>query len=340
MSKRMSETAMLSAVAETIKSATNARPALHMRLTEAASTANNISVEEMLARAEAGGVGPSNPPPLSDTEDRSKPVLIDPAKIRPSRYANRLNENFSGTKFEAFRDEIASAGGNTVPIKLRALPAQIDGYEYEVVFGHRRHAACFQLKCPVAAFVETMDDATLFIEMERENRGREDLSAWEQGVSYARALDDGLFSSARKLAEKINIDVGHIGKAISLARLPKEVVDAFSSPLDIQFRFSKPLKDALDKAPDAVISRAKAIKQTGESLSGKEVMNRLLNDAAAEGNAIQPKLKKVSLKGKGGQFGGIQFNRAKRSAVITVENVDPSRFTEVQQLVADFLDKS
>jgi ParB family chromosome partitioning protein len=192
----------------------------------------------------------------------------------------------------------------------------------------------------VAAFVESMDDETLFIEMERENRGREDLSAWEQGVSYARALDDGLFASARKLSEKIGIDVGQIGKAVSLAKLPKEVVEAFSSPLDLQYRFAKPLKDALDKSPDDVLSRAQAIKQAGEKLSGKEVLSRLINGMQPEGEVASNKVKKVSLKGKGGQLGGIQFNRDTRSAVITVKNVDPTRFAEVQQLVADFLNKS
>ena len=340
MSKRMSETAMLGEVAQSIKAATNTRPALQMKLTEIASTANNLSAEEMLARAEGGGLNGSTPPPLSGTENTQKPILVDPAKIRPSRFANRLKDNFSGPKFQAFKDEIAAAGVNTVPIKLRNLPSRIDGYEYEVVYGHRRHAACFQLKCQVAAFVESMDDETLFIEMERENRGREDLSAWEQGVSYARALDDGLFASARKLSEKIGIDVGQIGKAVSLAKLPKEVVEAFSSPLDLQYRFAKPLKDALDKSPDDVLSRAQAIKQAGEKLSGKEVLSRLINGMQPEGEAASNKVKKVSLKGKGGQLGGIQFNRDMRSAVITVKNVDPTRFAEVQQLVADFLNKS
>jgi F0F1-type ATP synthase epsilon subunit len=59
-----------------------------------------------------------------------------------------------------------------------------------------------------------------------------------------------------------------------------------------------------------------------------------------EGEVASNKVKKVSLKGKGGQLGGIQFNRDTRSAVITVKNVDPTRFAEVQQLVADFLNKS
>ena len=49
-------------------------------------------------------------------------------------------------------------------------------------------------------------DQELFEQMERENRSRSDLSAWEQGAMYRRALDDGLYPSLRQLAESLDVD--------------------------------------------------------------------------------------------------------------------------------------
>jgi ParB family chromosome partitioning protein len=83
--------------------------------------------------------------------------------------------------------------------------------------------------------------------MERENRGRKNLSAWEQGCMYRKALDEGLYPSLRKLAESVKVDVSLVSKSVSLARLPEAVVAAFPSPLDIQFRWAQPLAEALQK---------------------------------------------------------------------------------------------
>jgi len=199
--------------------------------------------------------------------------LLDPVDIRHSRFANRDTRSFSTPAFEELKSEVASAGGNVQPIKVR--PVTEGGYE--VVFGHRRLEACKQLGLPVLAMVDSIDDQTLFIEMDRENRGRKDLSPWEQGVMYRRALSEGLFPSNRKLADAVGADLSAMGKALALADLPQEVIDAFPTPFEIQFRWSKPLKDALDADNTAVLSRAKAIKSAGSPMSAGDVFNRLVS---------------------------------------------------------------
>ena len=199
--------------------------------------------------------------------------LLDPVEIRHSRFANRDTRSFSTPAFEELKSEVASAGGNVQPIKVRPVT---DG-GYEVVFGHRRLEACKQLGLQVLAMVDSIDDQTLFVEMDRENRGRKDLSPWEQGVMYRRALSEGLFPSNRKLADAVGADLSAMGKALALADLPQEVIDAFPTPFEIQFRWSKPLKDALDADMSAVLNRAKAIKSAGSPLSAGDVFNRLVS---------------------------------------------------------------
>jgi ParB family chromosome partitioning protein len=202
---------------------------------------------------------------------------LDPARIRPSQWANRNEAHFSTPAFEKLRNEIASAGGNVQPIKVRPIaPKAVDGMDYEIVFGHRRHRACLELGLPVLSTVhETMPDAVLFVEMERENRAREDLSAWEQGVMYMRALESGLFPSAKQMASAIDRDMGNISRAMALAKLPAEVVQAFGSPLNLQFRWATPLKDAHQKDPERLLSMARELASKRGKLTGAEVFGLL-----------------------------------------------------------------
>ncbi|NDY90263.1 ParB/RepB/Spo0J family partition protein [Ideonella livida] len=203
---------------------------------------------------------------------------LDPKLVVRSRYANRDPRSFLGVDFEQLKAEIANAGGNVQPIKVRQVAAEGGAERFELVYGHRRHQACLELGLPVLAMVDNLDDQALFVEMDRENRTRKDLSAWEQGKMYQRALDEGLFPSNRKLAEAVGVDLGNLGKALSLARLPAEVVGAFASPLDLQFRWSKLLNDALNTDREGVLRRAAALSHDRGALSGKEVLQRLLQD--------------------------------------------------------------
>ena len=224
---------------------------------------------------------------LQQFEDVTVVEFIDPKRIRSSRFANRHELSFLGVEFAGLKAEIASAGRNVQPIKVRRLLPKTDKDSasdvagspaalYEIAFGHRRHRACLELGIPVAAIVEEMTDAELFAEMERENRERQNLSPWEQGVMYKRALDEGLFPSLRKLATVIGVQAGNVSTAIQLAALPEYVVAAFPSPLCLQFRWAAALKAAIDQNPEGVRAVAKDLSSLDPKLAAKTVLDRLL----------------------------------------------------------------
>lgn len=202
---------------------------------------------------------------------------LDPKLITASRWSNRDASHFQTEAFTRLKEEIASAGGNVQPIKVRSVEgARAGSPQFEVVFGHRRHQACLELGIPVQAFVEPdMKDVDLFVEMERENREREDLSAWEQGVMYMRALEQGLFPSAKQLAAAIDRDLGNIGKAMALAKLPSEVVRAFGSPLNLQFRWATALKDVHQRDPEGLLAAARELSAKLPAASPAEVFSAL-----------------------------------------------------------------
>ncbi len=238
--------------------------------------------------------------------DGALPVRrLEPASVRVSAWANRHEHSYQDASFLALKAEIAAASGNVQPIKVRPVraaprkvgpgvgpsnsPLESAGFLYEIVFGHRRHRACLELGLPVLALVEDVPEQQLFVQMERENRARKDLSAWEQGMTYARALDEGLYPSNRQLAQAVGRDLGDIGKALSLARLPLAVVQAFRSPLDLQYRWAKPLADAQQRDPEGLVARAKALSSTAAKRSPKQIFDALVDTLGAkDGQALLP----------------------------------------------------
>jgi ParB family chromosome partitioning protein len=220
---------------------------------------------------------------VKDLQEARIVEMLDPQQIVPSRWANRLEQSFQTAEFQALKDEISAAGRNVQAIKVRRAGQGDDGRQrFEVVFGHRRHRACLELGLPVAAVVEDLDDAALFAEMDRENRQREDLSPWEQGVMYRRALDDGLFPSQRRLSEGLGVNLALVSRAIAMASLPAEVVAAFSSPIEIQYRWTDSLAAALQRDPDGVISRARDLAKESPRRPSKAILEHLL---AVEGRS-------------------------------------------------------
>jgi ParB family chromosome partitioning protein len=228
--------------------------------------------------------------------DGSVTRKIDPKLIRRSKWANRDETGLTddNAEFLALKNEIKTAGGNVQPIKVRPV-ANTSPQEFEIVFGHRRHRSCSDLAIDVLATIEPLDDKSLFIEMDRENRQRADLRPFEQGLMYKRALDQGLFDSMRKMAEALGIEVGTASKAISLASLPQKILEAFESPLDIQFRWASDLNEVLKKDPDVALARAKEItvkRDTGAVISSQEAFNALVGKEEKR-PALKPKLVKI-----------------------------------------------
>ncbi|MBH2009450.1 MAG: ParB/RepB/Spo0J family partition protein [Xanthomonadaceae bacterium] len=231
-----------------------------------------------------------------DALKAAKPVIkIHPNEIKASAWVNRHQDSFKVPEFAAFKAEIESAAGNIQPIKVRPLKS-VDASgapKYEIVFGHRRHRACLELGIDVNAIVDDIDEKTMFVEMDRENRERADLRPFEQGLMYARALDSGLFSSLRKLSEEIGADPTNISKAVSLARLPEPILDSFESRLDIQYRWASDLKAALEKEPDLILARAADIKKqrsSGNQLSSQSAFNLLVGKSTSSSKPVARKV--------------------------------------------------
>ena len=219
---------------------------------------------------------------LKEYEGSLPTRLLDSNLIVRSKWANRHDQSFKDQEFADLKADIQLKGCNVQPIKVRPLKGS-PGL-YEVVFGHRRHQACLELEIDVLAMIEDLDDKGLFVEMDHENRQRKDLRPYEQGVMYARALDEGLFPSMRKLADDVGVEAGTASKAIALARLPVEVLAAFVSPLDLQFRWASDLTQAIQANPELVLSKARVFSGETPRAPSAKVFKVLTGQNVSPGN--------------------------------------------------------
>ncbi|MDB5886466.1 MAG: chromosome partitioning protein ParB [Polaromonas sp.] len=308
----------------------------------------------------------------------SKPArLLDPRTIKPSIWANRHEDSFRSVEFASLKAEIENAGGNVQAIKVRpVISVQTDPglvkqtehvadmlqkggvepfnppYEYEIVFGHRRHRACLELEIPVLALIEETTEKDLFVDMDRENRLRADLSPWEQGMMYAKALDKGLFTSNARLASAVGRDTGLIGKALALARLPMGIVDAFPSPLEIQYRWAKPLTDRLQLDPEAITHRASYLKKNKKKLNAREVfelltsaqpideeVNKQSGSHAAQSQPLTGETsQKVTLGKRGKPMATVSTDSRGRVMVRFKSSISPAQHAALTRMLQDFLD--
>lgn len=228
--------------------------------------------------------------PLATKHDTPLEVvrLLDPSLIDPGSTPNRTPDSFKDEAMGALSLSISLKNGNQEPIHVRPLGVPRDGYEYALISGARRLYACKQHKLLVRALVMDLTPEQSLLDRLVENHNREPLSPWELGkqLAHIKAQPD-MNLSMRNLGALIGIDASMVQKALDIAALPNEVVQAFTSPKDIRYADAKKLKDLLGASRDKVI--AKSLELKGKGLAAKQVLEDLAKavqteEGAAAGN--------------------------------------------------------
>jgi ParB family chromosome partitioning protein len=98
---------------------------------------------------------------------------------------------------------------------------------------------------------------------------------------YDDAIRQGLYPSLRRLSDSLGVNLSDASRAVQLAKLPPEVVAAFASPLDLQVRWAKPLADAMQRDPDGLLQRARALAATQTKRNPSAAFAELLGQQAS-----------------------------------------------------------
>jgi ParB family chromosome partitioning protein len=247
-------------------------------------------------------------------------LRLDPKKIRASEFANRLDAGLqdSDAEFRVLKEAIRSQG-QLDPIRVRPAPVGSDA-EYEIVYGHRRHAACLALDREiedgfrVLALLDaaSVDRKRLALQMHAENDAREDLSAYEYGRMYKSWLDAGLFSTQGELAAAVGRDDSPVSMYVQIADLPAPILAAFTDPREISLRWAPQIMKALKEDREQVLANARGICELSPRPSAAETL-RLLTAPRGPKRDSASREEAVKIKGR------IAFRVARRDGRLTLK---------------------
>jgi ParB family chromosome partitioning protein len=233
-------------------------------------------------------------------------LRLDPKRIRPSPYANRHEMSLaSGDQELAKLLKDIRSRGQLDPIRVRPVDDSPQ-FEYEIVYGHRRHAACLELDrddpkgFPVLALLdaEAADARLHVLRMHSENWARSDLSPFEYGRMYLSWLQAKCFRNQEEIATAIGLDQSMVSTYIRIARLPSPILEAFGDPRGISLRWARDLAAILKSAELKVLAAAREIAKRLEPREPTAVLRELVQAAQTLPARPTTKTETVKVRGK------------------------------------------
>ena len=234
---------------------------------------------------------------------------VDPARCRPWRMHNRDVDHLTEDSCRDLIDSFLSAKKQRIPAIVRRLKDESE-FDYEIIAGVRRWWTVKWLRAhhhPEFEYLVTIQNVTdeeAFRVSDVENRSRKDISDWERAKEYTIALAEFYESSQSQMADHLNLSKSWLSRLLDVARLPDELVAAFSDTHDITVRVARDIKPLIGDAKTLAKMQAEAERieeertRDGVKISGPEVAKRLVKATvapAAKGAAEK------EITGKGGK---------------------------------------
>lgn len=171
--------------------------------------------------------------------------------------------------------------GQRHPVLGRKIATR-DGAEFEIIYGARRLFVARELEIDLLMEVREIDDRCALIEMDLENRAREDISPYERGQNYARWLRAGHFKNQAELARELGISETRVSRLLRYAELPAAVTGAFHSVHDIREEWAVVLANACrdNKVRQDIVRRARE-RAASNDFSPQRTYDTLLNGSRA-----------------------------------------------------------
>lgn len=171
----------------------------------------SVAAEQGLGRDRAGTTAGAAVRGEARPTKRGVPtVMLDPTFCRPWKLADRFEEGFDPKAIEDLVAEFKTVGQHT-PVKARRIQGAAAGEpQFEIIAGRRRLEAAKLAGVQLMAILEeeTFDDRAAFEAMISENDARKDITEFERAISFAMALQQGIYRGADELVESCSSDAG------------------------------------------------------------------------------------------------------------------------------------
>ncbi len=234
---------------------------------------------------------------------------VDPAKCRPWRMHNRDLDHLSEDSCRDLIDSFLSAKKQRIPAIVRRLKDDPE-FDYEIIAGVRRWWTVKWLRehhhpeFDYLVTIQSVTDEEAFRVSDVENRSRKDISDWERAREYTIALAEFYEGSQSQMAEHLNLSKSWLSRLLDVARLPEELIVAFSDTHDITVRVARDIKPLAGDAKAFAKMRDEAERiedersRNGTKIGGPEVAKRLVKATIAPSSKI---VAEKEIAGQGGK---------------------------------------
>lgn len=236
---------------------------------------------------------------------RGMEFVVEPDMCKPWKYHNRDEVWLNPDRCSDLISSIMK-NGQQFPIVARKLENDPDGKAWEIIAGRRRWYACGYLKKQVRIKAFEGDDREAAIIMNLENKDRDDISEFEDAISYKTQLDAGLFRSQDEMATMLDIKKSKLSKMLAAAKILSypRVMKLFPDVTKIKINPIYSLLTLMDKSEqnkDVIHERAdtlyKGFIKKGKELSASTCIKELIKSVSSSSKA-SPKKPKVVKDGK------------------------------------------
>lgn len=224
---------------------------------------------------------------------------VDPARCRLWAEHNRDYAALDETRCADLIESFKAQGRQEVPAIVRRVRGD-PNIDFEVICGARRHWTVSWLRAHnytdfrFLVEVRELTDEEAFRISDLENRAREDLSDIERARDYLKALERHYGGRQKDMAGRLNVSEAWLSRYLDLARLPADLVAAFSDPHDLKIKHVTQLKPLLkpdDRARRVLAEAGVIAKLKGEGSPAKpqDVIRRLVIAADPPKKSGSPK---------------------------------------------------
>ncbi|MGB3407488.1 MAG: ParB/RepB/Spo0J family partition protein [Jannaschia sp.] len=197
---------------------------------------------------------------------------IDPAQARMWVNHNRAYDLLTEDNCRDLIDGIRAQGQQEFPAIVRRTGDP--SVPYEVICGARRHFAVSWLRAhnyPQMRYlidVRDLTDEEAFRLSDIENRDREDISDYERARDYLGALEAYYGGSQKDMAARLEVSATWLSRYLQLARIPREIIEAFPSIRDLKELHARQLRPHLGRPAEAEAILTEAVAITRERAAG------------------------------------------------------------------------
>jgi ParB family transcriptional regulator, chromosome partitioning protein len=262
-------------------------------------------------------------------------IAVNPKRCRLWSYHNR-DQRFLTPENCADIIESMKSNGQDTPALVRELINDPD-YDYELIYGSRRRFSCEYLGKQLNIRLTTEDDMECAAKMDIENRARKDISDYERALDYKNWLDKGLYRTITSIAEKIGVNKGWASKIVRLADLPDQIVNAFTSPLDIKIHYGPELFKLLDNenTREKILRKSKELH--GKNFDGQKVFRTLLACNVQAGSARTNEFSVIQVEGK--RVGDAIIDNKGRLQIRLDKGIKPDDLDSIKKKISEILEK-